>query len=423
MKVNKTILKQWSLIICWALYDVANQFFALNVISVYFPRWLTLEKNAPEIFYSIAFAVSMILVGVMAPVMGVISDIQQRRRRYLIVFTLLSVVFTFLLGFFDNLFFALVCFAIANFGCQIATVFYNALLVKVAGKERLGLVSGLGRMFAYCGAILVLYLSKPVIAAYGYRATFILTAIAFLLFSLPAMIFIKEEKPKEDIKLLALLTKDRFYQIFRKIINTFSGKTHFKEIRLFLLAFFFILCAVQTMTLFMSVYADKAFHLSEAGIIDLIIFSTLFAILGSIISGVMCDRVGCKNTMIGIFILWFAAFIGGAFLGQPYHLLVGAMIGFALSSTWVVSRAWAIRLVPPENVGEIFGLFNSVGYLAGVVGPLYWGMMLLGLSHLGEWGYRFTLLSFIVFIAVAFFFLLKIPKGINRQQIPTGYRS
>ena len=131
------------------------------------------------------------------------------------------------------------------------------------------------------------------------------------------MIFIKEEKPKEDIKLLALLTKDRFYQIFRKIINTFSGKTHFKEIRLFLLAFFFILCAVQTMTLFMSVYADKAFHLSEAGIIDLIIFSTLFAILGSIISGVICDRVGCKNTMIGIFILWFVDFIGGAFLGQP----------------------------------------------------------------------------------------------------------
>ena len=86
------------------------------------------------------------------------------------------------------------------------------------------------------------------------------------------------------------------------------------------------------------------------------------------------------------------------------------MVGFSLSSTWVVARAWAIRLVPKENVGEIFGLFNLVGYIAGIVGPIFWGVMRLLLSDLGEWGYRLTLLSLLLFIGLAFGNLLKIPK-------------
>jgi len=67
-------LKSWSSILSWCMYDLANQFFAVNVVSLYFVRWLTIEKNAPEFFYSISFGISIFAVAVLAPFLGAISD-------------------------------------------------------------------------------------------------------------------------------------------------------------------------------------------------------------------------------------------------------------------------------------------------------------------------------------------------------------
>src|SRR3989338_2168369 len=111
-------------ILAWGLYDLANQFFAINVVSLYFVRWLTLERQMPEIFYSITFGVSTFFVAMSAPVLGAVSDMTKRRRPFLIFFTLLCIAFTAVLGISKNIWFALLFFAVANFGCQAAIIFY-----------------------------------------------------------------------------------------------------------------------------------------------------------------------------------------------------------------------------------------------------------------------------------------------------------
>jgi MFS-type transporter involved in bile tolerance (Atg22 family) len=70
----------------------------------------------------------------------------------------------------------------------------------------------------------------------------------------------------------------------------------------------------------------------------------------------------------------------------------------------------AISIVPKEKIGEIFGLFNLVGYLSAIVGALFWGTLLLFLYRFGELGYRATLLSLILFIVLGFVFLLRVPN-------------
>ncbi len=412
---DKKGIRESFLIVCWAFYDLANQFFALNVISVYFPRWLTSQKQAPAVLYSLAFGASMVIVAVLAPVLGTISDLQKKKKSYLTVLTLLSVVFTILLSRTEDLPVALFCFVVANIGCQLAIVFYNALLVRVAEARRLGFVSGVGRMFAYMGAILAMLLSKPLIARYGYSSTFLMTGVAFFIFALPALIFIREPRPSRAEPFISFLNAENLIPIWEKLKSVFRKSTEFAEIRRFLIAFFYGLCALQTVMLFMSVYAGEAFGLTETAIVDLVIFSTLFAVAGSILSGVISDRVGTKRAMVGVFVLWFVSFLAGAFLKAPFHWLIGALVGFALSSTWVVARAWVVRLVPEDNIGEIFGFFNLVAYVAGVVGPLYWGGMLLVLSPFGPWRYRLALLSLVVFIILAFYHLIKIPKERQKE--------
>lgn len=392
----------------WVLYDLANQFFVLNIVSLYFPRWLTLDKGTPEIFYSLAFGVSMMLVAVCAPLLGTFSDLRQKRRLFLVVFTLISIVFTAALGFSESVAAALLFFAIANLGCQVAIIFYNSLLINVAPPDKVGLISGIGRMFGYSGAIAALYFTKPVVAEAGYRPAFIVTSLLFLLFSLPCMLLVREsgrsegKKPFEVRRALHIIVSG-----MRKVYAITGMKN-------FLSAAFFLLSAVSAMMLFMGVYADKAFGLNGEQVADLIVFATLFAILGSIVSGYVSDLIGHGRTLIGVFILWGVSIAGAAVVTSYfYYWLVGAFIGLSLGGTWVVLRAIVVKLVSKENIGEAFALFNLTVYLGGVVGPLFWGILLIYCRKLGAFGYRIALSSMLVFVLAGIYFLLKMRKEVR----------
>jgi len=409
-------LRRSSLILSWALYDLANQFFALNVVSLYFVRWLTLEKQKPEILYSLVFGISTFLVAISAPLLGAVSDITEKRRLFLVHLTLLSIIFTMLLGVSKNVVLGVLFFMIANFGCQTAIVFYNALMVNITPKDKVGLISGFGKTFGYTGAILALYLIKPIVLKSGYQATFFPTGLLFLIFSLPCMIFIKDRQTEARISLKSFLKKDKIWEIFKTLKTTIFDTRQYPGLVNFLKAAFFGLCAVNVVILFMSIYATRVFGLNESQVINLITFSTFFAIAGSLFSGFISDYLGQRRLLNMIFILWMICFLLGALAGSvPLYWFTGALVGMALGSTWVVSRALAIKLVPQAKLGEVFGLFNLVGYLSGIVGPLFWGLVLLFLYPLGEWGYRLALFSLILFMAFGLFFLWRIPEKITEK--------
>jgi UMF1 family MFS transporter len=404
--MNREKIREWSLILAWGLYDLANQFFAVNVVSLYFVRWLTLEKAQAEILYSFSFGISTFLVAVCAPILGSLSDITGRRKPFLIYLTLLSVVFTVLLGAPKSIFFALLFFVLANFGCQLAVIFYNALMVNVAPPGKIGLVSGLGRMLGYSGAILALFLVKPVVLRSGYQATFLPTGVLFFLFSLPCLIFVKDKEVSGK-----KISKDKVFSVFHQLKDDLLSVYRSPRVPDFLKGAFLGLCVVNVIILFMSVYATRVFGLNETQIIHLMLFATLFAIFGSLVSGYVADRIGAVSSLISVYILWGISLFLGAFSRSiNLYWLVGALVGLALGATWVVLRALAIQLVPPEKSGAIFGLFNLIGCLSGILGALFWGIILLFLSSLGEIGYRIALFSLNLFLVLGFIFLLRIPQ-------------
>lgn len=399
------------LILAWGLYDLANQFFAVNIISLYFARWLTLEKNTPEIFYSIAFGISTFLVAISAPLLGAISDATQRRRPFLVYLTLLSIAFTMLLAAGGNVFLSLLFFAVANFGYQLATIFYSAMMINVASQDKIGFVSGVGRMFAYAGAILALYLVKPLVLKSGYQASFIPTALLFLLFSLPCLLFIKDKQPAGKINLAHFLKKKKIIEIFKNIRGIIFGAGRFAGLADFLKAAFFGLCALNAVILFMSVYTSRVFGFDEAQLVRFITFASVFAIAGSIFSGFISDYIGHKRCLIAAFILWGICFLGGALARDSrLYWFISAITGVALGATWAVSRSLAFRLVPQEKIGEVFGLFSFIGYLSAIAGAIFWGVLLLFLSPLGEEGYRITLLSLTLFMLLGIIFLSRVPN-------------
>lgn len=264
---------------------------------------------------------------------------------------------------------------------------------------------------SYAGAVAALYLVKPAVLSSGYRATFLPTGILFLLFSLPCLIFIKDKPSAITVGFKSCLKKDRIRCIFRTLKATLFDRRQFPGSD-FLKSAFFIFCAVNAVILFMSIYATRAFGLNEAEVVNLIIFSTLFAMAGSLFSGFISDYFGHKRALAVVFLLWGVCFWWGAFARDKHlYWVIGALAGVALGSTWTVTRAMAINIVPVEKIGEIFGLFNLVGYLSAMVGVLFWGVLIWFLSPLGELGYRITLLSLILFVSLGFIFLLRLPNN------------
>lgn len=379
--------------------------FSANIISLYFALWVTIDKKAEDIVYSIALSVSMILAAVLEPILGTISDIYKKRMPFLVLFTVQCCIFTALMGITQNLSTGLLLFCFANLGFQLAAIFYNALLFNISRNENLGKISGLGVGLGYLGALIGVMMVKPFALRYGYSGAFIPTAVLFLVFSLPCFLWVREAQGEKTGHMELDIGR-----IFLRLKDTFINSKKYPGLLSFLFASFIFLNAINTVIIFMSVYAKKAIGFSDSEVINFFAFSTTVAIIGSFLSGFLTDRLGARrvlNLSLGIWVIGLA--LASASFSKIAFWCVGPLIGIALASTWTSSRALAIRLCPQEKLGEIFGLFGVVGKSAAIIGPIVWGVSLLVFEPLGIIRYRIAILIQTLFILSGWWILRRLP--------------
>ncbi|MCX7661325.1 MAG: MFS transporter, partial [Candidatus Omnitrophica bacterium] len=282
----------------------------------------------------------------------------------------------------------------------------------ITTRENLSQVSGIGRAFGYSGAILAIYLSKPLILKQGYQAVFLLTGILFFVFSLPCLLLIKDNSQKK-MELFSFLKKERILLLFRNLKQSFLSLKDNATILNFLKASFFGLCVINAVIIFMAVYVSRVFGWNEELVAKLIAFSTLFAILGSLGSGYLSRFWGYKRSLIIICILWFLSIFSATFSKrQELIWMVGPLVGLALGSSWVVFRAYLVRALPKEIMGEVFGLFNLAGYFSAILGSLFLGGLFSLFSYFGNYGYRLGIWSLNLFLVFCFIYILRLPADI-----------
>ena len=387
------------------MYDFANTIFAMNVISLYFALWVTVDMKGEDILYSLALSGSMLLVAISSPIMGTMSDRVGRRMPFLILFTFICVIFTGFIGLANRLFLGLLFFAIANYCYQTAAIFYNALLPQVSGKNKIGRVSGYGTSLGYCGTIAGLLLVRPFVLKYGRQAAFIPTAILFLLFSLPCFLFVKdrlvERREKFELQIRGA---------FKKTKETFLNIKQYPGLFNFLIAAFIALNAINTIIVFMSVYVKKVIGFTDPEIITFYIVSTVFAIMGSFAAGFITDRLGSKRVLLGALRLWCASILLVIIsFNKTTFWIVGPLVGICLGTTWTSSRALVVDLSPPQMVGEVFGFYSLAGKSASIIGPLIWGLIVWAFGFLGILKYRLAIFALWLFLGVGYLFLRKVP--------------
>ena len=391
-------------IFAWTLYDFALTVFAMNISSRYFGLWLINAEGGMDWMYSCAFAVSTGIAAVLMPFAGAMSDRWGKCMPFLRTMTVLCVVGTAAIGWSPSIGWALAAFGLANIGCQMGGLFYDALLPIVAEEQRIGQVSGLGVAMGYVGAAVGLGVAHFVVQrAGGYGAVFVPSALLILAAALPSLCIIRDAcgVPAAPVQTQPFL---------RTAKRLLVGPRRQPGLLRFLVGCFFGLNAINTVIMFMAVYAKRAIGFSDLQIDVLLLLSTPFALVGALLSGWWTDRVGPRRCLLGIFFLWCLAVTLGAVSPDARWLwLVGPLVGLCLGSTWTSGRAFLVALSPPEHRGLLFGLYGFVGRASSNIGPLLWGQITQARMLFGPWTDRVALASLLVLFGIGLVFFWGLP--------------
>ena len=150
--------------------------------------------------------------------------------------------------------------------------------------------------------------------------------------------------------------------------------------------------------------------MEQAQITNLLLFSTIFAGVGSLGFGYVSDRVGPKKALVGVLVVWLVAIVLAAVAVAPWMLVIaGPLVGAALGGTWTVSRVMLIALSPAEKLGEFFGIYSLAGKLSAVAGPTITAGILTALEGYGTLNYRIAIGTLALIVALGLFLLLRVP--------------
>jgi UMF1 family MFS transporter len=413
----------------WALYDFANTIFSMNIVTLYFAVWIVTTRGASNTAYSIATSVSSLLVLLLAPWIGAVSDASGRRKPWVVALTLVSVGATLALSLLARaplsgpaaIALLLAVFAAANTAYQLALPPYNAMLTDLAAPHERGGLSGLGTAVGYVGSIAGVLLVAPFVTggmgipAGGREASFAPTAALFLLFSLPLFFVCRDRFPRPRREAASVPLR----RIAGELSAAFRQARRYPGLRRFVVASYFYQDALGTAISFMALYAVTVLGLPEGGEIKLFVVLTIPAIAGAWAAGRACDWLGPRRALGWVLAGWIAGLAAIALAPTLSGFWIGGvLVGFAFGGIWSAERPLLLRLVPQGEAGRFFGLLALSARAASIVGPLIWAVIVDGLAKpLGRnVSYRIAVGSLAVMMLVALWLLRGVPDGLAEEE-------
>lgn len=391
----------------WLFFDLANTVYAFVIPGLYFSVWLVTEQGWTDQALGFATSGAMVVVAILGPWVGARSDGSQGKKPMLLITTLICIIATFLLGTFDVAI-SVLLFIVSLIGFNLGSVVYDALLISVSSTENRGRISGLGVAFGYVGSLLGFGVAT-ILQNYGYSYVEIFRSVAimFLIFSLPAFIFIKEKKVSDQKSLIKIT------ESISLVIKSWKHSTQYPGLTRFLVGRFFYADAINTLISgLLAVYLVEEVGLTPTDSQNLLGLAIIISIIGGYAFGKAADKYGPRKLTLISLICWMIS-LSLAIIATEFDQLwliyvTGVLGGFNIGGIFAVDRVFMTRLSPEKHLGEFYGLYSTVGRFATILGPLLWGFVVntLGLGRNAAMG------VLIVLLAISFFII----QGVSDKQ-------
>lgn len=456
-------LERWS----WALYDFANTIFSMNIATLYFAVWLVSDLHASNTMVALGNGISSALIAISIPIFGAISDSTQRRKPWVVWFTLLTCGATAFLGIVGQTQVPLIgdsiigplssapyaltgtvavliiaSFVAANYAYQGALPFYNAMMAELVPPNEQGRLSGAGTALGYFGAIVGVLLVTPFFSnsmpllgniapsvmdalrsiipftSHGGRvSTFVPTAILFLLFSLPLFLFCKDHNAHKG------KTGIPWRTAFAEVGHTIRDAKKYPGSLRFLIASFLYQDAIGTIIANMALYAVMAMDFKKGLETTLFVVLTVPAVIGSYIIGRLVDRIGPKKSLVFTIISWVVLLVLMVMVpNRTGFWIVGGLIGLIFGGVATAERPLLLTLIPDVEAGRFFSLMVLSSRAAAIVGPFVWAFTVDGLLPSFGTGtaYRAGVVTVAIGMAASLALLWSVPD--NWKKTTSGSR-
>jgi MFS transporter, UMF1 family len=361
-------------IVSWTLFDFANSSYSAVIAAVVFPVYYANvivgnSEGQGDLWWGRAISLSMALVAVSSPFLGGIADYGGYRKKFLFLYTSLSVaaVASFSMLGKGLVLEGFVLVSIANLGMEGGLVFYNSFLPRIAQKEYLGRVSAWGFMVGYAGSILSLLAALPLVKTGHYSATWIMVAGFFAFFSIPAFLFLPGDVKGDSMMRSGIKGFQNTIGTLRKILGQKAPKK-------FLLSYLIYEDGVNTVIVFSSIFAATTLGFSPQELIALYLVVQSTALLGSLAMAKPIDFWGPKKVVVLSLIMWTSVAIIAFFIQTKAHFwMLAIMAGLGLGTVQAASRAFFAQFIPQGSEARYFGVYSLVGKSSAVIGPLVFG--------------------------------------------------
>ena len=401
------------------MYDWANSAFATTVMAAVLPVYYSqvagvdLPGNTATVYWGYTTAGALLISAFLAPIMGAIADYSGTKKKLLMTFAALGIFATALLYFVTtgDWLMASLFFILGNIGFATSEVFYNSLLPHIASPEKMDQVSTKGYALGYLGGgillginvLMIELMSDKILAT---RLSFVTVSIWWAIFTIPILRNVREPKVKENIGPHI----NPLAGGFKRVATTFKELRSYRELFLFLVAFWIYNDGIGTIIKMATIYGAEI-GIDQTALIGALLMTQFVGIPFSFAFGRLAKYIGTKNSiLLGLFVYTMIS-IGGYFMETALHFWILAfLVGTVQGGTQALSRSLFGSMLPKSKTGEFYGFYGMSSKFAGIVGPLVFAIVsqIAGSS-------RLSILSLIVFFILGAFLLSRVDekKGIE----------
>jgi MFS transporter, UMF1 family len=203
------------------------------------------------------------------------------------------------------------------------------------------------------------------------RATCLLVAAWFAVFSIPLFVWVPRTRPSVGSGRVRII-----HTAMSDVKNTLKDIRRYRQIVRLLVARMIYNDGLVTLFAFGGIYAAGTFGFSFQQIMIFGIVLNVAAGIGALVMGIFDDRLGGKTTIqISNGVLAVAALMAAISPDKTWFWVSGILVGFFAGPNQSASRSLLGRLVPKDKENQFFGFFAFSGKLTAFMGPLFLGVL------------------------------------------------
>lgn len=361
----------------WILYDVGNSAFTLliaTIVPIYFNS-ISAAAGIAEVdylaYWGYSASISTLIVAFLGPILGTMADNKGFKKKIFIVCVLIGAVGLALLWVPTDwkAFLALFIFAKVGYSCSL--IFYDSMLSDVTTPERMDAVSSQGYAWGYIGSCIPFLVSLVFVLFYESIGISITTAM-ILAFVINAVWWIGCTIPLlKNYKQVHYSSEKATHVVsstFKQLFNTFKKIAKEKKILLFLIAFFFYIDGVYTIIDMATAYGS-ALGLDTQGLLVALLVTQIVAFPSALVIAKLSKSIEAAKLIKFCILAYTGIALFAIQLDKQWEFWVLAVcVGLFQGGIQALSRSYFAQIIPAENSGEFFGIYDICGKGASFMG-------------------------------------------------------